>query len=1277
MIDQLFLIFFFHDHNQISGQCFDPFRNLTNSQMIHPNGGQNNVQQDGQSNVQQDGQSNVQQDGQSNVQQDGQSNAQRSAKSNFLNVWQKPPQFIPKQNANLQLVFEFSANDEEQMRDDLQSIRAQNDKYRNIILNYFNNDNHNDGLQQFDLISSEFVASKDNVYTFLQTFAHLFLVIKIGDRVRYLKEFLLRLKNMISAHIKNGELYSILSTCLPLIKFFIQYEILKVTPFIADQLIHLKSEDKFYLYDEVEQFRDIFWTLSEDEDELEHFKEKQEKVSEFWAQDNIFLIIERDDLESFQEYQRTLPSNSNLLPTQFLWYEYSIIDVNKHATMLEYVLFCDAISIFQAILNRNFISTFNLSLASPSSCISLQIMEFVSSLPEITFHHSAKVMTRIDFSLLDEMASAEMKEVFPKSRFKEFLSARNYFIFSPDQFLKLLNGNQQFVPVIFETESIPYIRFLFKHDILGKKTIEELIPLFVQSIKAGATFSFDILFNSFYSLLTVQHARILMHYACECAQLQIVKKLMAFPRISSPGSIIFCPSINSTYSPLHLVCEKGYFSILQFLLKHSSFDYNEQDDHGNTPLHLAINYRHSTLVKLLLQQPNLAYNVQNDDLETPLITALKRTYQLKPDFTIIHMLLQCQEIDVNAQTSYPDETPLILAVLCNFPEIVETLLKRPDINKNIQSDGFTPLDLAIRDGFDEIIQILVEDQKKNEENTDRISQDVIDECLKTRKKRQPYTPREVFVRSYRYLFASYKSEGIRYQCECGINYHKKERCPAEITLPYEIIKDCGNPESPFHYNSVAVEVKNAHTCGQRKGMNLVVSLDSRDLHAEIEKIYNSQTPRPSKNQIYVTLLKQFKTDRENDRSVPRIPYRTFTKIYNSIRRKSDPHNKEAVAKTKSGKRLELFNVSLRSQIENKTDRIICFASDFQLSLIKKARLICIDGTFSIAPPEFDQVWVIMARTAKLNVPIAYILLPDKKQSTYTSALTLLTSRIDKKAFQPGTTFTTDFEQAEINSVSQVLVKDGFYIQLCYFHYAQNMRRYFLQKPDDWIHKELKKIALMLPFISHDMVYFAINQLKSYNSTRAFANRFEEFYLKKYPIRYWNTTGKPEQSQVTNNIAESHNNKLGELFPVREHPGLDVFKAIISELEHQYALRYHNGEETEENDIPHYSEENDFDPAFKSFCLKLAKAPKELLPNAEGEEELQLPNRPHEPPQRLTYKNFPPEAQDYIQDQKRKFNEPHTNAEKREIVNETSTTLLNRFNIEFSEMQTRGWMNKRD
>lgn len=82
-----------------------------------------------------------------------------------------------------------------------------------------------------------------------------------------------------------------------------------------------------------------------------------------------------------------------------------------------------------------------------------------------------------------------------------------------------------------------------------------------------------------------------------------------------------------------------------------------------------------------------------------------------------------------------------------------------------------------------------------------------------------------------------------------------------------------------------------------------------------------------------------------------------------------------------------------------------------MSLIPHTQHVGIDGTFTIAPPNFAQLWVIMSKTKKLNVPIAYILLPDKKETTYQNALSLFQANMKSKQFPPGTTFTMDFEHA--------------------------------------------------------------------------------------------------------------------------------------------------------------------------------------------------------------------------------------------------------------------------
>jgi hypothetical protein len=60
-----------------------------------------------------------------------------------------------------------------------------------------------------------------------------------------------------------------------------------------------------------------------------------------------------------------------------------------------------------------------------------------------------------------------------------------------------------------------------------------------------------------------------------------------------------------------------------------------------------------------------------------------------------------------------------------------------------------------------------------------------------------------------------------------------------------------------------------------------------------------------------------------------------------------------------------------------------FASNEGIEVLKRAKTISIDGTFTSCPPPFIQVFIIMASLPSGgNVPCVYALLPNKLSSTY-------------------------------------------------------------------------------------------------------------------------------------------------------------------------------------------------------------------------------------------------------------------------------------------------------
>lgn len=83
------------------------------------------------------------------------------------------------------------------------------------------------------------------------------------------------------------------------------------------------------------------------------------------------------------------------------------------------------------------------------------------------------------------------------------------------------------------------------------------------------------------------------------------------------------------------------------------------------------------------------------------------------------------------------------------------------------------------------------------------------------------------------------------------------------------------------------------------------------------------------------------------------------------------------------------------QLVKKTDEgtILIFVSPKQLNLLSKASVWIMDGTFVTAPRSFKQIFTIHANIGEANsrrfIPVVYMLLPRKNESTYNSAFTEL------------------------------------------------------------------------------------------------------------------------------------------------------------------------------------------------------------------------------------------------------------------------------------------------
>jgi hypothetical protein len=70
--------------------------------------------------------------------------------------------------------------------------------------------------------------------------------------------------------------------------------------------------------------------------------------------------------------------------------------------------------------------------------------------------------------------------------------------------------------------------------------------------------------------------------------------------------------------------------------------------------------------------------------------------------------------------------------------------------------------------------------------------------------------------------------------------------------------------------------------------------------------------------------------------------------------------------------------------------IMVFASDSGIEVLRRAKTISVDGTFSSVPGPFLQLFILMASLPKGgSIPAAFGLLPNKTTRTYIQFFTVL------------------------------------------------------------------------------------------------------------------------------------------------------------------------------------------------------------------------------------------------------------------------------------------------
>ena len=98
-------------------------------------------------------------------------------------------------------------------------------------------------------------------------------------------------------------------------------------------------------------------------------------------------------------------------------------------------------------------------------------------------------------------------------------------------------------------------------------------------------------------------------------------------------------------------------------------------------------------------------------------------------------------------------------------------------------------------------------------------------------------------------------------------------------------------------------------------------------------------------------------------------------------------------------------------------RVVVFAADQCLEKLASAETWFMDGNFSMAPPLFQQLYVVRVPLGETAISVAYALLTNKMQQTYEELLEALVDGCHERNWDADPkTIILDFEIAAIEAI---------------------------------------------------------------------------------------------------------------------------------------------------------------------------------------------------------------------------------------------------------------------
>lgn len=332
--------------------------------------------------------------------------------------------------------------------------------------------------------------------------------------------------------------------------------------------------------------------------------------------------------------------------------------------------------------------------------------------------------------------------------------------------------------------------------------------------------------------------------------------------------------------------------------------------------------------------------------------------------------------------------------------------------------------------------------------------------------------------------------------------------------------------------------------------------------SEVEKnlkFFNNKVKSLSENTSYPTnQVYNILTNTANLSDLPLIPKGYVYRNILNNRKRNNIDTKPVNDSYETLKTLRNESFCLHDSGPLGKNRLIMFATKENLLHLKHSDFWIADGTFKVAPPTFCQLYVIHGVVFHKVVPLVYVLMPNKTQSSYELMIKIIQ---EKGNIELPRYIIVDFEIAAYNAFKKA---SKYPVYFCLFHFGQCVYRQIQSLCFSNDYKNNEKFRLFIksftslafvpiPFVKQEFEKLKVeSQQLNFNIDRFIQYFYSNFIDNpKYPLEAWNAYNRLfDDVKLTSNSAEIFNRHFFARFS-QSHSGILTF--IKGLKEHQSSV----------------------------------------------------------------------------------------------------------------------------